>query len=480
MTFFYLLSFLLLSSFGLHRFFLAQKFKKNKDLKPKPLKKFLRLPRVTVQLPVYNERYVVERLIRSVCELDYPSDCLQIQVLDDSTDETRDITQKTAAKFRAMGFDISVLHRDDRRGFKAGALEEGLKYATGEYIAIFDADFIPPKNFLKHTIHFFTDKNIGVVQARWGHVNRDYSLLTKLLSILLDGHFLIEQTARFGDGLLFNFNGTAGVIRKTCLKDAGGWQHDTLTEDLDFSLRAQLKGWGFVYLKDCVVDAEVPININAFKIQQHRWTKGSIQTAKKLLPQILKSKRIRPIAKVEAAYHLLGGFSYPLLLILLILMLPFAYMWKDLGLDKVVLLNLIAITTGMVSVFRFYALAVKEAYGQKWLGEAKYLPLVIGLGTGIAINNTKAVLEALFNINSDFKRTPKFALTKKSDKTGPMSYLTKPTATTMIELMVGAFFLMFTLGAVLRGNHAWVPFLIILQAGFLYISILSLLHGIKK
>ncbi|HEY7536249.1 MAG TPA: cellulose synthase family protein, partial [Thermodesulfobacteriota bacterium] len=391
----YLITFGLLCIFGIHRYYLAHLFNKYKNQSPKPKTKFRKLPIVTVQLPIYNEMYVVERLISSVCGIDYPKELLEVQVLDDSTDQTKEIAKQCVNTYKELGFKIQYLHRDNRNGFKAGALEEGLRYAKGELIAVFDADFIPPKDFLRKTVDFFTDSKVGMVQVRWGHVNLDYSTLTRAQSILLDGHFVIEQASRFYGGMFFNFNGTAGVLRRKCIESAGGWQHDTLTEDLDLSYRAQLKGWKFIYLKDYVANAELPVDMNAFKSQQHRWTKGAIQTAKKLLPQILKTKDLPLKIKIEASFHLLGNFSYVLLLFLLFLMLPISYLWRSLGWENVVLLNLFAISTGTISVIRFYIITLKEVYGKRWIHYAKYIPLSIALGTGIALNNTRAVFEAL-------------------------------------------------------------------------------------
>ncbi len=480
LTAIYLMIFGLLCTFGLHRYYLAHLFTKYKNRIPKPKKKLKKLPVVTVQLPIYNEMYVVERLISSVCNIDYPKEVLEVQVLDDSTDQTQEISRKIVDSFRAQGFHIHYLHRENRKGFKAGALEEGLKSAKGELIAVFDADFIPPKDFLRKTVDFFSDPKIGMVQVRWGHVNLDYSTLTRAQSILLDGHFVIEQASRYFGGRFFNFNGTAGVLRRECIESAGGWQHDTLTEDLDLSYRAQLKGWRFVYLKDFVANAELPVDMNAFKLQQHRWTKGAIQTAKKLLPQILKSKDLPIQIKIEAAFHLLGNFSYVLLLLLLFLMLPISYIWRSIGWEKIVLLNLFAISTGTISVIRFYIITLKEVYGKNWVRYAKYIPLSIALGTGIALNNSRAVFEALFSKNSEFKRTPKFAVTTSKDNWRTKSYTTSKEITTLIELAIGLLFMFQTFYAIFMGYLGWIPFLLIIQLGFLYTSILSIFHGWRR
>lgn len=476
----YLITFGLLCAFGLHRYYLAYLFNKHKNEIPKPKGRFKKLPRITVQLPIYNEMYVVERLISTVCGIDYPKELLEIQVLDDSTDETTEIAKRCVNSYKALGFQIYYIHRDNRKGFKAGALEEGLRSANGELIAIFDADFIPPKDFLQKTVHFFSDPKVGMVQVRWGHVNLNYSTLTKAQSVLLDGHFVIEQASRFYGKRFFNFNGTAGVLRKSCIESAGGWQHDTLTEDLDLSYRAQLKGWKFIYLKDVIAEAELPVDMNAFKSQQHRWAKGAIQTAKKLLPQILRSKELPLSVKTEATFHLLGNFSYVFLLILLFLMFPMAYFWHGIGWENVILINLFAISAGTLSVIRFYIVTLKEVYGKKWISYAKYIPVSFALGAGIAINNSKAVFEALFGKTSEFKRTPKLAVTSKGDNWHTRKYTASKELTTLVELGVGFLFLFQSLYAVFMKHIGWIPFLVIIQVGFFYTSLLSIYHSLRK
>jgi cellulose synthase/poly-beta-1,6-N-acetylglucosamine synthase-like glycosyltransferase len=422
---------------GLNRYYLFYIQNKFKNKKNKPQNSFSKLPKVTVQLPIYNEMYVAKRLIDSVCELDYPRHLLEIQVLDDSTDNTSLIAVKCVNSHKSNGINIQYYHRDNRDGFKAGALENGLKYSNGELVAIFDADFIPPADFLKKTVDYFCDQKVGIVQTRWGHINRNYSSLTVAQSILLDGHFVVEQFSRFSGGYFLNFNGTAGILRKKCIEDSGGWQHDTLTEDLDLSYRAQMKGWRAVYLNDVVVDAELPVDINSFKAQQHRWAKGGIQTAIKLLPSLLKNSNIATRIKLQCMFHLLGNVSYPLLLLLILLMIPLAYLWSTIGWENVILFNLIAITAGTISIFNFYLTAVKSVFGSRWKEFAKYIPLSIALGSGLAINNTKAVLEALFKRDTDFNRTPKFAVTKKSDSYFRKNYKSTRDFTSLIELLFG-------------------------------------------
>lgn len=476
----YLITLGLLCAFGLHRHYLAHLFNKYKNQTPEPLSRFKKLPMVTVQLPIYNEMYVVERLVSSVCEIDYPKELLEIQVLDDSTDQTVEIARDCVTAYRSLGFQIHYIHRNNRSGFKAGALGEGLKSAKGELIAIFDADFIPPRHFLRKTVDFFSDPKVGMVQLRWGHVNLDYSSLTKAQSILLDGHFVIEQASRFHGGAFFNFNGTAGVLRKTCIESAGGWQHDTLTEDLDLSYRAQLKGWKFIYLKGESVNAELPVDMNAFKSQQHRWAKGAIQTAKKVLPQILRAKELPLRIKIEAAFHLLGNFAYVLLLVLLSMMLPISYFWHSLGWEQVVLFNLFVVSACTISVIRFYVISMKEVHGKNWTKYWKYIPLSIAVGSGISINNSKAVFEAILGKNSEFIRTPKLAVTSKGDNWRTRKYSSSREITALIELGVGLMFMFQTFYAVFMGYMGWIPFLLLIQFGFIYTGILSIFHGSQR
>jgi cellulose synthase/poly-beta-1,6-N-acetylglucosamine synthase-like glycosyltransferase len=298
----------ILAVYGWHRYYLVYLYMKHKDQQPTPLGRFDRLPSVTIQLPLYNEMYVVDRLIESVCAIDYPRELLEIQVLDDSTDETRAIAELAVRRHAVQGIDIKYIHRTDRHGYKAGALDEAMRVAKGEFIAIFDADFSPQRDFLMRTIHHFTSDKVAMVQTRWGHINEDYSLLTKIQAILLDAHFVLEHGGRNRGGCFFNFNGTAGIWRREAIVDAGGWQHDTLTEDLDLSYRAQLRGWQFIFLPDHVAPAELPVEMNAFKSQQHRWAKGSIQTFLKLMPRILHSDLPLRV-KAEAFFPLSANFN---------------------------------------------------------------------------------------------------------------------------------------------------------------------------
>ena len=318
-TYFFVL--IILAIYGWHRYYLVYLYMSNRDKEPKATTPLDPMPVVTIQLPLYNEMYVADRLIEAVCAIEYPAGLLEIQVLDDSTDETCSIAELAVRRFAAQGHDIKYIHRTNRTGYKAGALEEGLKVARGEFVGIFDADFIPTSDFLVKLMPHFVDAKVGMVQARWGHINQDYSLLTKIQSILLDGHFVLEHGGRNRSGCFFNFNGTAGVWRRVAIDDAGGWQHDTLTEDLDLSYRAQLRGWRFVFVSSLVAPAEVPVEMNSFKSQQHRWAKGSIQTCRKLLPQILRAD-VPLGVKAEAFFHLTANFNYPLMCVLSILIFP--------------------------------------------------------------------------------------------------------------------------------------------------------------
>ncbi len=408
---------LILAVYGWHRYYMVYLYMKHKDEQPVPARAFAALPVITVQLPVFNEMYVVDRLIDSVCQLDYPRDLLEIQVLDDSTDETREIAELAVRRHAAHGMDIKYLHRTDRAGYKAGALDEGLKVARGQFVAIFDADFMPKSDFLMRMVHYFTDPKVGMVQARWGHINQDYSLLTKIQSILLDAHFVLEHGSRNRGGCFFNFNGTAGMWRREAIADGGGWQHDTLTEDLDLSYRTQLRGWQFVFVQDHVAPAELPVEMNAFKSQQHRWAKGSIQTFLKLMPRILRSNQPMKV-KVEAFFHLSANLNYPLMCVLSVLMAPSMIIRYNMGWYEMMLIDIPLFFAATASVANFYMVSQREVYPDTWTDRLKYLPFLMSIGIGLAVNNTRAVFEALFHKPSEFARTPKYG-SKAAPTTGP-------------------------------------------------------------
>jgi cellulose synthase/poly-beta-1,6-N-acetylglucosamine synthase-like glycosyltransferase len=391
----YFIVLIILAAYGAHRYWLVYlyyKHKKNKTTDPAAY--FDDLPRVTVQLPIFNEQYVVDRLLDAVCKLDYPREKLDIQLLDDSTDETIEVARALVERYAALGHPVSYLHRDNRRGFKAGALEEGLKTAKGEFVAIFDADFVPPPDFLLKCIHHFTNPKIGMVQTRWTHINRNYSLLTEVEAILLDGHFVLEHSGRARSGVFFNFNGTAGMWRRTAIDDAGGWQHDTLTEDTDLSYRAQLNGWKFLYLQDVECPAELPVEMTAFKTQQARWAKGLIQVSKKILPRVLISEVPRSV-KIEAWYHLTANLSYPLMIVLSVLLLPAMVIRFYQGWFQMVYIDLPLFMASTFSISSFYLVSQKELFPKTWLRTFLYLPFLMALGIGLTITNTRAVLEAL-------------------------------------------------------------------------------------
>src|SRR6202048_5047654 len=399
-----------LSAYGIHRYFIIYLYFKNRHRRPTAPSKFDLLPVVTIQLPIYNEIYVIERLLKAISELDYPKDRFEIQVLDDSTDETRELTERTVANLQERGFDAVVLHRENRVGFKAGALDNGFKKAKGEFFFILDADFVPPPNILKESIDYFADPKVGMIQTKWGHINRTYSWLTRAQAILLDGHLVLEQTARSRTGRFFNFNGTAGLWRKSCIREAGGWQHDTLTEDLDLSYRAQLRGWKFVFLDDIVTPAELPVDIDGFKSQQHRWTNGSIQTCKKLLPRIWRSK-LPLYIKIEATAHLTANFAYLLLACLCVLLHPSKASGPVAGgVGRALLIDLPIFGATTVSAAAVYLWAQRELRPKDWKREIWFFPFVLALGIGLSINNGRAVLEAIFNRRSDFYRTPEYGI----------------------------------------------------------------------
>jgi cellulose synthase/poly-beta-1,6-N-acetylglucosamine synthase-like glycosyltransferase len=474
-SYFFVLS--ILGIYGWHRYFIVYQYMKNKDRAPGAPPPVDEWPVVTVQLPIYNEMYVVDRLIDAVCALDYPKDKLEIQVLDDSTDETREIVELAVRRQQARGFDISYLHRTDRTGYKAGALDAGLKVAKGEFIAIFDADFVPGEDFLRRTVPYFNDKGIAVVQARWGHLNQPYSLLTKVQAIMLDGHFVLEHGGRNRAGCFFNFNGTAGLWRRIAIDDAGGWQHDTLTEDLDLSYRAQLRGWRFQFLPDVVTPAEVPVEMNSFKSQQHRWAKGSIQTCRKVLPYILMADLPLKV-KVEAFFHLTANFNYLLMIALSLLMFPAMVVRYEMGWTEMLLIDIPLFAAATLSVFNFYLISQREAYPD-WKSRVKYLPVVMAIGIGLAINNTKAVLEALFGGPGEFTRTPKYGIERRQDDWQHKKYHQSMPIQPLIEVGFGLYFTMTVLYALANGIYGTLPFLILFQFGFLYLGLMSILQQFR-
>ena len=469
-----------LSIYGIHRYFIIYLYLKNKHRSSAAPKGFAELPVVTVQLPIYNEFYVVERLLRAIGRLDYPKEKLEIQVLDDSTDETCRVTEREVNRLRQQGFDAVVLRRKLRVGYKAGALDEGLHCAKGEFFLILDADFVPPPKILKRTIHHFSDARLGMIQTRWGHINRSYSWLTRAQAILLDGHLVLEQTARSRTGRFFNFNGTAGLWRRRCIEEAGGWQHDTLTEDLDLSYRAQLCGWRFAFLSDIVTPAELPIDMDGFKSQQHRWTKGSIQTCKKLLPRIWKSE-LPLYIKLEATVHLTSNFAYLLLAFLCLLL---HHSFRDHatagGWIRVHLVDTPIFIATTVSVAVFYLYAQRELHPRNWKREIWFFPFVMALGIGLSINNARAVLEAVLNRRSEFLRTPKYGIERRAQRSKKSRYTAIRTILPMLELLFAIYFSYFIVQAFQNREFLSLPFLMLFQVGFAYVSLSSIWQRVAQ
>ena len=463
-----------LSIYGLHRCYLVYLYTKYRRSVPDcRIADDGPIPRVTVQLPLYNEMYVVERLIDAVAGLDHPRDRLEIQVLDDSTDETRRIAQRVVARWADQGLNVHYLHRPVRTGFKAGALAEGLRRANGEFVAIFDADFIPPSDFLTRMLPSFSDARVGMAQARWGHINERCSLLTRLQAILLDAHFVLEHGARSRAGCFFNFNGTAGIWRREAIEAAGGWQHDTLTEDLDLSYRAQLAGWRFVFLPDVVVPAEVPVEMDAFKAQQHRWAKGSVQTCLKVLPIVLAAN-LPTRVKAEAFFHLTANFNHPLMLALVVLMVPALFARVTIGWSTLLLVDLPFFCIATLSVVNFYSLS-QFALRRDWPQQLRYVPAVMAVGIGLSITNTVAVIEAMFGPRGDFLRTPKYGVVRSSDDWISKRYRRSLIGQPVLEIALGLYFT----GAVFFAASTHIlalPFLCLFQVGFLYLGCVSLLQ----
>lgn len=473
----YVLVLLGLSGYGCHRLGIIYLYLKHSWRRPRAKRRFEELPFVTVQLPVFNEMHVVKRLLTAVSELDYPQDKLQIQLLDDSTDETTEISRVEIEKLQARGFDAQLIHREDRSGFKAGALENGLRTAKGDYVFILDADFVPNPDVLKETIHYFTDEKIGLIQTRWGHLNRNYNLLTRVQAMFLDGHLELEQTARNRSGRFFTFNGTGGIWRKECIVDAGGWEHDTLTEDMDLSYRAQLRHWRFIFLKEVETPAELPVDMDGFKSQQHRWTKGSIQCCKKVLPAIWRSKFPLYI-KLEATAHLTANFAWLLLLVLCFLIFPNTKWAPEMSGWVRALIHVPIFIFASGSVIFFYLMSQKALHPNGWWKEIIYLPCLLALGIGMSINNARAVLEAIFNKQSAFIRTPKYGIEKKkahhsgSWRTSRYKAI-KSSVTPVVECLFGCFFLFVVLDALLSGNWLSFIFLLPFPIGFFYTSLSS-------
>lgn len=472
----YIVSLTILFIFGLHGFIMIYYYLKFKDTKRSAVKSLDEYPIVTVQLPVYNERYVVGRLIDAACAMIYPRDKMEIQLLDDSTDETVDVIGGLVEKYQKLGFDIKHIRRPNRQGYKAGALKEGLACARGEFIAIFDADFVPRQDFLLKTIpHFNTDPNIGMVQTRWEHLNFDYSLLTRTQAMALDGHFVIEQSVRNKVGYFINFNGTAGVWRKKTIEDAGNWQADTLTEDLDLSYRAQLKGWRFVYLNDVTSPAELPSEINALKSQQFRWTKGAIETARKMLPEVWRSKLPLKV-KVHATFHLTNNLVFPFIVLAGILNVPLVFI-KHAGLHDSYFTFMSVFVFAFIGSFFFYLFSQKDVH-KDWRRRLFLFPIFMAGSMGFAVNNSRAVLEGLFKRKSEFVRTPKYNIKNKKDSWTDKKYVPiKISSTVVVEIILAVYCLFGVVSSLYFLEFAAVPFQLLFLLGFTFTSVLSIKHA---
>jgi cellulose synthase/poly-beta-1,6-N-acetylglucosamine synthase-like glycosyltransferase len=468
---------IVLSFYGIHRYTMCyQYFKYRRNANPNPPRTFDQLPAVTIQLPIFNEQFVIDRLIDAVCSIEYPREKLEIQVLDDSTDETREVASAIVERYAALGHNIVYIHRTNRVGFKAGALDAGLKVAKGEFVAIFDADFVPPSDWLMKVIHHFAEPEIGMVQTRWTHLNRDYSLLTQVEAILLDGHFVLEHGARFRSGEFFNFNGTAGMWRRQAIFEGGGWQHDTLTEDTDLSYRSQMAGWKFKYLPDIECPSELPIEMTAFKTQQARWAKGLIQTSIKILPRVWRSDA--PLRnKIEAVYHLTANMSYPLMVIMSALLIPAMICRFYQGWFQMLLIDVPLFTASSLSIAVFYVMSEREIFPKTWKRTFFYLPFLMALGIGLTVTNTKAVMEALLGIKSAFVRTPKYRVAQKGQRSQAAKYRKRLKLAPWIELLLGCYFAGAIYYTFTNKNYFTTPFLLVFVLGYWYTGLMSLLQG---
>ncbi|MEY2720012.1 MAG: hypothetical protein RLZZ273_1378 [Bacteroidota bacterium] len=486
----YFLSLCVLFAFGLHGLVMIYYYHKTQKVThQEPAVDSNNLPVVTIQLPFYNELYVVDRLVEAVCEIDYPKDKLEIQLLDDSTDETVDISRSLAERFRTQGFDIKHIHRTNRQGFKAGALKEGLAAARGEFVAIFDADFIPKSDFLRKTIPYFADNKVGMVQTRWEHLNEDYSYLTKAQALALDGHFVIEQQIRHKAGFFINFNGTAGIWRKSTIEDAGNWHSDTLAEDLDLSYRAQLRGWRFVFLNGVTSPAELPADINSLKTQQFRWTKGAVETAKKLLPSVWKSG-LSLKHKLECTVHLTSNIVFPFIMMVAFLNVPIVVIKNTASSNPNQMFGLMSyadfysimsiFVLASISTFLFYMYA-QRAIHLDWQRRLLLFPVFMAGSMGLAVNNTRAVIEAIIGKKTEFKRTPKFAIKQNGDDWKKKRYVQKKVSwIVIVELAFAAYFVFGIANSFRYAEIAAIPFQLMFLFGFGTVGVLSLRHAISR
>lgn len=487
----YIIDVLFLFLYGTHLYVMLYLYKKNKDkclsyIEKKPIDlastPIEKIPEVAIQLPIYNEFYVVDRLLESMTLIKWPKEKLYIQVLDDSTDETTQKIERKVKLLKEQGYNIEHIHRNHREGHKAGALKEGLNKIKAEFIAIFDSDFIPNPDILIKTIPYFDDPKIGMIQTRWGHINRNYSVLTYAQSFGIDGHFVIEQVARNGAGLWMNFNGTAGIWRKKCILEAGNWESDTLTEDFDLSYRAELAGWKFKYFMDIENPAELPSTMQSFKSQQFRWCKGSIQTAIKLIPRIIQAKIPLKI-KLEAIIHLSNYSVHPLMILNILLTLPLvliekwsSFKYKDFTTEFIFFVAFIlSLSTFAPSVFYLYS---QKELNRKWYKHILAMPILMIIGTGIAVSNTKAFLEALLRKNSIFQRTPKYRIESKKDILFKRQrYIQKIDPLIVLEFLFFIYCVITAYYAYLYNKYLIIPFMIIYAIGFFYVIYLSIIQN---
>ena len=467
----FILSAIIITIYTCNFYYLAYLSRKRKDVLPVV---DLGTPSVTIQLPIYNEKYVAKRLVDAVCNLDYPKDQMNVMVLDDSDDETVELLTKVVNDYKKKGFKIEHIRRGTRKGYKAGALKYAMQITDSELVAIFDADFIPPPWFLKRAIPYFSKPNIGLIQCRWGHVNENYSTITQVQALSLDFHFLIEQKAKSYSHLFMNFNGTAGIWKRDCIEDAGGWHTATLVEDLDLSYRAQMKGWKCVFLPDIVVDAELPAQMNAAKRQQFRWAKGSIQCATKLLFDITVQRKVAIEAKIQAFIQLTRHIVFPLILIQF-LALP-VLLAGQVNLYVVSFLPAITIATYLAMGPGAYILVMQSMYGKSWKSKVKIMPALLVYNAGMAVNNTVAVFDAILGKKNEFLRTPKYGIITKDDDWRNKAYNLPFTQTTLLEIFFGVYGIMGIFISIFSNNPIFVPIIALQTIGFFYIAYMSLSH----
>ena len=468
----FIISATLLTAYTFNFYYLAAVAIRKKD---KHQIKKIGTPSITIQLPLYNEKYVATRLVDSVCAMDYPKDKMAIMVLDDSDDDTTNLLYEQINNYKKQGFNITHVRRGTRKGYKAGALKYAMTLTDTEYVAIFDADFIPPEWFLKKAMPYFAKSNIGLVQCRWGHVNENYSAMTQAQALSLDFHFLVEQKAKSNSNMYMNFNGTAGIWKKDCIEDAGGWHTATLVEDLDLSYRAQMKGWKCIFIEDIVVDAELPVQMNAAKRQQFRWAKGAIQCAVKLLGDIVIKRNIPLEAKIQAFVQLTRHIGYPLLLIQF-LALP-VLLAANINLQVLKFVPALTIATYLAMGPFAYLFVIYNIWGNSWKQKAKVLPFLLIYSAGLSVNNTVAVFDGLFGKKNEFLRTPKYGIVKNTDDWHDKAYNLPFTKTTLLEIFFAVYGVMSILIAIFSKNPVFVPIIAIPTIGFCYVAYQSLSHS---